>query len=60
LSASVVAPTCMEADALATACMAMGSADAMAMLDKADRAGAFILYSGKVMVNEMMKRHIAK
>lgn len=60
LSASVIAPTCMEADALATACMAMGSADAMEMLDKAGLSGAFILYSGEVMVNDNMKTHIAR
>ncbi|MDE7408787.1 MAG: FAD:protein FMN transferase [Muribaculaceae bacterium] len=59
LSASVIAPTCMEADALATACMAMGSEDAMEMLDKAGLSGAFILYSGEVMVNEEMRKHIA-
>ena len=60
LSASVIASTCMEADALATACMAMGSADAMQMLDKAGLSGAFILYSGEVMVNDNMKTHIAR
>ena len=60
LSASVIAPTCMEADALATACMVMGSADAMAMLLEKDLAGAFILYSGEVMVNDKMKQHLAK
>lgn len=58
LSASVIAPTCMEADALATACMVMGSADAMAMLLDQKRAGAFILYSGDVMINDMMKEHL--
>lgn len=60
LSASVIATTCMEADALATACMVMGSEEAMTMLDKADTAGAFILYSGEVIVNDKMKLHIAK
>lgn len=60
LSASVIAPTCMEADALATACMAMGSADAMDMLQKEGYAGAFILYSGEVMVNDKMKEHMTK
>lgn len=60
LSASVIAPTCMEADALATACMLMGSSDAMAMLLEEGLAGAFILYSGEVMVNEKMKAHLAK
>ena len=60
LSASVIAPSCMEADALATACMAMGSTDAMAMLDQEGFAGAFILYSGEVMINEKMRQHISK
>ena len=60
LSASVIAPSCMEADALATACMAMGSEAAMEMLDDAGLAGAFILYSGEVIVNDRMKQHIAK
>lgn len=60
LSASVIAPTCMEADALATACMVMGSADAMAMLLEEGLAGAFILYSGEVLVNDKMKEHLAK
>lgn len=60
LSASVIAPTCMEADALATACMVMGSADAMALLLEKDLAGAFILYSGDVLVNEKMKEHMVK
>ena len=60
LSASVIAPSCMEADALATACMAMGSHAAMEMLDKEGLAGAFILYGGEVMINDAMERHIAK
>lgn len=60
LSASVVAPTCMEADALATSCMLMGSADAMDMLLQEDLPGAFILYSGEVLVNDRMKEHLAK
>lgn len=60
LSASVIAPTCMEADALATACMAMGSSEAMEMLSKEGLAGAFILSSGEVLVNDKMKEHIAR
>lgn len=60
LSASVIATTCMEADAFATACMVMGSADAMAMLLDRDLAGAFILYSGDILVNDKMKEHLAK
>lgn len=54
LSASVIAPTCMEADAMATACMAMGSEEGMAMLTEKGLAGAFILYSGEVIVNGKM------
>lgn len=60
LSASVIAPTCMEADAFATACMAMGSSDAMAMLLERGLAGAFILYSGEVLVNGKMNEHIVR
>lgn len=60
LSASVIAPSCMEADALATACMAMGSADAMAMLDRVGLPGAFILFTGEVMVNDEMRKHIVR
>ncbi|MCM1489986.1 MAG: FAD:protein FMN transferase [Muribaculum sp.] len=59
LSASVIAPTCMEADAMATACMAMGSSDGMTMLNKSGLAGAFILNSGDVLVNDKMSKHIA-
>lgn len=60
LSASVIAPTCIEADALATACMLMGSSEAMAMLLEKGLAGAFILYSGDILVNDKMKEHLAK
>lgn len=58
LSASVIAPTCMEADAMATACMAMGSEDGMAMLNENGLAGAFILYTGEVIVNGKMNEHL--
>lgn len=60
LSASVIAPTCMEADAMATACMVMGSEAAMKMLEQEGLAGAFILYSGDVVVNEKMHKYLAK
>lgn len=60
LSASIIAHSCMEADALATACMAMGSEKAMEMLDKEGIAGAFILSSGEVQINELMREHVAK
>lgn len=58
LSASVVAPTCMEADAMATACMALGSFDAMVMLDETGLAGAFILDNGDILLSKHMKERI--
>lgn len=58
LSASVVAPTCMEADAMATACMALGSEEAVAMLENSGLAGAFILDSGKILLTSKMTRRI--
>ncbi len=60
LSASVIASSCMEADALATACMAMGLEKALEMLEKEEIAGAFILSSGKVVINDLMREYIAK
>ena len=59
LSASVVAPTCMEADAMATACMALGSEEGMALLLEKGLPGAFILYSGDVLLNQKMTERIA-
>lgn len=43
LSATVVASTCMEADALATACMAMNSAAAMKMVESYDGAEVMLV-----------------
>lgn len=60
LSASVIASSCMEADAMATACMTLGSSDALAMLIDNGLAGALILNSGEVLVNDMMRQHIVK
>lgn len=60
LSASIIAPTCMEADAAATACMAMGSSDGMAMLIQEGLAGVFILNTGEVIYNQQMKEHMVK
>lgn len=50
----------MEADAMATACMTLGSSDALAMLIDNGLAGALILNSGEVLVNDMMRQHIVK
>lgn len=48
VSATVVAADCMTADAFATACMAMTSADAFAMLQAQRLAGMLILADGSV------------
>lgn len=45
LSATVVAPTAMEADALATACMVMDPADVLAMIEAMDGAEALLVGS---------------
>lgn len=55
LSASVVAPTAMEADALATACMAMTSSEAMAMADSLHRAVMLVLADSSVLMTESFK-----
>lgn len=44
LSASVFAPTCAEADAFATACMAMGIDKAVTMLEKNPTISAYFIY----------------
>ena len=47
LSATVVASSCMRADALATACMVLGTNEAKKMLEQAgDAAGYFIVAQG--------------
>lgn len=58
LSASVIAPTCVMADAMATACMGLGSEKGMEMLSNAGLGGAFILTSGEVLINSYMQDHL--
>lgn len=43
LSATVVAPTCMTADALATSCMAMTADSALAMIERVPEAEALLV-----------------
>ena len=43
LSATVVAGTCMRADALATACMVLGEADALKMIEQTDDAACYLI-----------------
>lgn len=48
LSATVLAPTCAEADAMATACMVLGSKKAVSMLKKNGYGAYLVLSDGKV------------
>ena len=43
LSATVVSSSCMRADALATACMVLGEAKALAMIDRAQDAACYLI-----------------
>ena len=43
LSATVVASSCMRADALATACMVLGEADALTMIEQTDDATCYLI-----------------
>lgn len=55
-SATVVAPDAMTADAYATACMAMQSAEAMQMLDKRRLDGMLILSDSTIMMTKGFKK----
>lgn len=43
LSATVVAPTCREADALATACMVLGKDSALWLIEKTPKAACYLI-----------------
>lgn len=43
LSATVVASTCMRADALATACMVLGEEDALRMIEQSNDAACYLI-----------------
>lgn len=45
LSATVIAPDCMSADALATACMVLGTDSAMMMIDALPNTECYLIYS---------------
>ena len=60
LSATVIAPTCMEADALATAFMAMGSRRAMALADSIDYPVYLILDNEKILMTPKMKKALSE
>jgi len=42
-SVSILAPTCLEADALATACMVLGPEEALALIERLDGTEIFLL-----------------
>lgn len=57
LSASVIAPTCMEADGYATACMVMGSEKALLMARREKLAVLLVTHRG-VLVSQAMKSYL--
>lgn len=58
LSATVIAPSCMEADALATACMAGTSQEAISLLDSINLPGLLILTSDSVYISPSFQKFI--
>lgn len=58
LSVTVVAPTCAEADALATACMASPAADAVAMLGGIDGVRALMVVADGDTVRQVRVRDL--
>ena len=59
-SATVIAPTCMEADAYATACMAMGARRAKNMIQEADLPALLIFTDGTVWQTPAFKDLVVK
>ncbi len=49
LSATVIAPSCMEADAYATSCMAIGSAEALAIMDSIPGVEALVVTADTIL-----------
>lgn len=60
LSATVIAPTCMEADAYATAAMVLGSVRAMAMADSLHLPVMLILSNDSIRISTSMKKYIGQ
>ncbi len=59
LSATVIAPTSMEADAYATACMVLSSARAKEMISRLNLA-AFLVINDSVWSSAQMQKYLAK
>lgn len=60
LSATVVSPTCMEADAYATACMAMGSSKAKEMSRRLGLKVMLVTSEGEIWMTEGFRKLIIK
>lgn len=58
LSATIVARTCMEADALATACMAGSSQEAQQLIERCN-AEALLIFSDSVWMSQGFKKFIS-
>ncbi len=58
LSATVIAPTCMEADAYATACMVMGSQEAAKLSDRLNLPMLLILGDSSIYVSPSFKPYL--
>lgn len=62
LSATVIAPTCMQADAMATACMVLGEEKALQMTESIENTECYLIYaqgdSTKVMMSQGMAQYI--
>ena len=43
LSATIIAPSCAQADALATACMVLGDQKALQLIDKIDNTECYLI-----------------
>lgn len=57
LSATIIAPTCMQADALATACMVLGSDSALAIVNRLPDTECYLIVAGE---NDEMHVHTSK
>lgn len=60
LAATVVASTCMEADAYATACMAMGFDRAKEMVEKLGLKALLVAGSGRVWMSDSFRQLVAE
>ena len=60
ISATIVAPTCMEADAYATACMAMGSDASEKMVERLKLPAMLVLADSTVWINDYFRKLITE